>query len=619
VTRAASPPVADVPADGEPADGPRPAAARTRPVWVNQGLALLRRAGNRFSIWTGSLGALDTAVCMVYLACAFWLTQGLWPHPGSRALANNVNDQALIEWFLAHGVLFWKGDFSFVTTRLNSPQGVNLMSNASHILHGILMAPVTVLFGVAVSFAVLVGLNLAATAAGWYLVFARTLGLHRLAAFIGALLAGFGPGMISQSNSHLHITAQWLIPPIVATVIGITRARSRASLIRRSVLLAVLLSAQLLLGEEVLFLSALALAIFAVVYAIRRLRWTRTVLLRTIGGLAITGALTAIAIAYPVWVQFKGPQHTPNAPFSPDYYYADLKAFGMFSPLSIAGTADAARLSSGPTEFNTYLGLPLLLIVAVLVLWRWRSATVLAATVSGLVMFWLSLGPTVKYDTHETSFPSLYKPLANIPAVNSALPTRYALTLLPLIAVILAYALDKAFARGGIMRYAVPIAVIGALVPLAPKQMETTARLPVPLFISSGDWRQCVPEGGVLVPVPLPTPDNPDSMRWAAAADDAFGLPEGFFIGPYGAYGSTSVGVYPQPTSTMLAEVARTGVVPNIDNKTRDQAHADIRYWKASCVALAAQTCNLEPLRETLELLFGPGTVIQDTWTWKFT
>ena len=47
------------------------------------------------------------------------------------------------------------------------------MSNASHILHGVLMAPVTVLFGAAVSFALLVALNLAATAAGWYLLFAR--------------------------------------------------------------------------------------------------------------------------------------------------------------------------------------------------------------------------------------------------------------------------------------------------------------------------------------------------------------------------------------------------------------------------------------------------------------
>ena len=41
----------------------------------------------------------------------------------------------------------------------------------------------------------------------------------RGAAVVGGAVAGFGPGMISQSNAHLHITAQWLVPPIVWCVI----------------------------------------------------------------------------------------------------------------------------------------------------------------------------------------------------------------------------------------------------------------------------------------------------------------------------------------------------------------------------------------------------------------
>src|SRR4029079_644505 len=123
-------------------------------------------------------------------------------------------------------VLVWKGDFSLVTDRLNAPDGVNLMSNASHILHGVLMAPVTVLFGPGVSFAVLVALNLAATATGWYLLFARELRLHRGAAMVGGIFTGFAPGMIAQSNSHLHMPAQWLVPPIVWFVLRLTRART---------------------------------------------------------------------------------------------------------------------------------------------------------------------------------------------------------------------------------------------------------------------------------------------------------------------------------------------------------------------------------------------------------
>ena len=136
------------------------------------------------------------------------------------------------------------------------------MSNASHLLHGVLMAPVTVLFGAAVSFAVLVALNLAATAAGWYLLLVRGLRLRRGAALVGGVVTGFAPGMISQSNSHLHMTAQWLVPPIIWCVIRLTRVTTRRTTVTSGIWLGLLVAAQLLLGEEVLFLTALTAAIY---------------------------------------------------------------------------------------------------------------------------------------------------------------------------------------------------------------------------------------------------------------------------------------------------------------------------------------------------------------------
>ena len=163
---------------------------------------------------------------------------------------------------------------------------------------------------------------------------------------------------------------------------------------------------------------------------------------------------------------------------------------------------------------------------------------------------------------------------------------------------------------------AVPVAVAAALLPIAPVPLAATDRQPVPRFISSGAWRQCSPEGGVLVPVPLPTPKQPDAMRWAAAANVAFGIPEGFFIGPHGAGGKSSIGIYPQRTSQLLAAVATTGSVPEVDAATRAQARKDLEFWRADCVALA-RVRNEAALRETLEALLGPGTRIADTWTWK--
>ena len=138
----------------------------------------------------------------------------------------------------------------------------------------------------------------------------------------------------------------------------------------------------------------------------------------------------------------------------------------------------------------------------------------------------------------------------------------------------------------------------------------------MPQFITSGAWRECAPEGGVIVPVPLPTPGKPDAMRWPAAANAAFGIPEGFFIGPYAAGGRASIGTAPRPTSPVLARVAGTGLVPTIGSTHREQAGRDLAYWRAGCVVLDPQQRHQEPLRATLDQLLGPGERIAGSWVW---
>jgi hypothetical protein len=606
VSSTARQPVAD--------ETPTPTAATLAPA--HRRPAVVPDLVRRFADWWETPAALDLAICMVFVSISFWLTRGLWPDPTIRVIADNPNDQALIEWFLSHGVLVWTGDFSFVTDRLNSPDGVNLMANASHILHGVIMAPITALFGAPVSFALLVALNLSATAAGWYLLLARGLRLNRAGAVVAGLVAGFAPGMISQSNSHLHMTAQWLVPPIVWCVIRLTRVRTTRATAATGLALGALIGGQLLLGEEVLFLTALTLLLFSIVYVVRRPLWTRQVAPRFIAGAAIAAGFAFLLVAYPVSVQLYGAQHLNNAPFPPDYYFADVASYGVFSPLSIGGSPEAGQLSTSSAEYNTYLGLPVLLLCLALALWRWRSPVTPALSVTGIVMALLSFGPYITVNRHRTEWPGLYRMIQHVPIINGALPSRYALALIPLVGVFLAYAIDGASRRGGFLRVAVPIAVAAAILPAAPIPLGTTSRNPVPTFITSGAWRQCAPDGGVIVPVPLPGPEDPDLMRWPAAANAAFGIPQGFFIAPTGANGSAALGVWPRPTSQLLAEVARSGAVPAVDDGMKVQAQADLNYWKADCVALAHVNAEA-PLRMTLEALLGPGTPINGTWTWK--
>ncbi|WP_249714057.1 hypothetical protein [Rhizomonospora bruguierae] len=562
--------------------------------------------------------ALDAAVCLAYLAIAFWLASALWPDPHSRALADNAADQTLYEWFLAHDTRLFTGDFGFLTHRLNSPDGVNLLANTSVIALGALFTPVTLLFGAPVTFAVIAVASLAGTAAAWYLLLARSLRLHRAAALAGGAFCGFAPGMVSQNNSHLHMTAQWLVPAMVWCVLKLYRGgRPWVGL-----LLGLLVSAQVFIGEEVLFLTAITLLLVAVGYAAAAPGEALRAAPRFLLGGAIA-VLTALALlAYPLWFQFAGPQSVPNAPFSAEYYSADIVSYVTSSPLALFGSAQDARLATGAAEYNTFLGWPLLVLAAGLAIWllsRRATRPVVAAIVfASVVMAAFSLGPRVVIDGRRTEQWAPFSLIVDAPVVSAALPQRFALALIPLLGTLLALALHRALAHPSVLvRSGVPVLVLVALLPVVPRPLDGIDRAPVPQFISQGHWRQCVAEKGVLVPVPLPTPPEPWPMRWAAAAEGRFGLPEGFFIAPYGADGNASMGTYKQPTSQLLADVAAGKGVPEIVPEQRDQALADVRFWRASCLVLADGEPYGPDLKTALEGLFGPGQRLADAWYWK--
>ena len=67
-----------------------------------------------------------------------------------------------------------------------------------------------------------------------------------------------------------------------------------------------------------------------------------------------------------------------------------------------------------------------------------------ACAVAALVMATLSLGPRIVINGERTAIPGPYELLVGLPVVESALPMRFALAVIPLIATILALALDRA-------------------------------------------------------------------------------------------------------------------------------------------------------------------------------
>jgi hypothetical protein len=562
---------------------------------------------------------IDVLVGVLYVLAAGYVSMRLWPDPDARSLALNEPDRVLEEWFLAHGGLWWSGDFDLVSTRMNAPDGINLMANASLIMPSVVLALVTLVFGAPVSFLVLLMGNLVGVAVGWYLLLCRTLRLHRLAAFFAGLLCGFAPGMISQSMGHLSITSAVLVAPMVWCVVRLYRGiRPMAT----GVLLAALVVAQLFTGEEVLFLAALGLALFTAVYAVVDRRRAKQAARPLLTGLAVTALTAGALVAYALWVQFAGRQAVSGGPYRDfaSFYSMDVTSLVAVSPYAVLGDPATAINPPGPAEQNGFLGWPLLLAAVLAVVWLRRMALAWAAAGTALLALVLSLGPDITIGGEKTGLAGPYAVLARIPVVDAGLPCRIALAAVPPLALLLALAVHRALTERAGIRYVVLAAVPVVLLPLVPAPLPTGHRPPVPTFITEEYWLDCVEPGGVLVPVPLPTPTRPDTLRWAIAAHAWFSVPEGYFIGPYGGEGRASIGGYSRPTSGLLSKVAETGVVPPVGPEQRAQAAADVVYWKADCMVVAtgaAAVPHADELKLTLDALYGSGRQVADAWVWE--
>ncbi|GAB3956455.1 hypothetical protein GCM10027614_68720 [Micromonospora vulcania] len=270
----------------------------------------------------------DLAVGGLFLLAALWVTSRLWLDPSGRAASLYTGDPAQVQFFLAHSVrVVLHGEYPFYTEQFNYPDGVNLMANTAVLALGIPMVPVTLLFGPAVSFVVLVTLGLAGTAMAWYAMLSRQLVRTPLAAAAGGWFCGFSPAMLSHASWHPNIINQFLLPFIVWRVLALTRSQRP---VRDGALLALLVSAQAFINEEILLFTALACGVFLLaVLAQEPARWSAAWRPLAVG-LAACALLAGALLAYPLYVQFAGPMAYHGLSDAVQDYGNDVAAF--FAP-----------------------------------------------------------------------------------------------------------------------------------------------------------------------------------------------------------------------------------------------------------------------------------------------
>ncbi|MEU5945592.1 hypothetical protein ABZ793_08520 [Micromonospora sp. NPDC047465] len=573
----------------------------------------------------GAYVLLGVLVCLNY-----------WVDVQNRVSSHLPTDHSWFEWLFSHGAYSVRHlENPLFTARQNAPDGVNMMANTSLLGVTLPLAPLTMLLGPQVMYALYLGAALAATAGTSYWVLSRHLVRSRAAAFVGGAFLGFAPGIVHHANGQPNFVSNFLLPLIVLRVFRLGEpGRWR----RNGVVLGLLVAYQIFINEEMLLLTALACLVAVVAYAVMRPARTRAVAGTFAAALGVGGGLALVLTAYPIWFQFNGPQSYRGLQGGVFHNWGeDLAAFVTFARDTVAGD-EAVEKTIGLTEQNTWFGWPLVLLslVALVLLVR-RSLAARIVAVLVVVFTVASIGPKVRLNgvETETDGPWSYIP-DDLPLVEMMMPTRLALVVGAAVGVLLALAWD-AVARdgrppvpaprvgddttGGVgprRRWLRPVgyaAVALAVLPLVPRPLPAQPVEPPPHFITAGGWRPYVPAGRTLVPVPIPSNVHGlPTLRWSALTQHAFPIPGGYFIGP-NELGEGVFGAPNRPTSTLVYTTMDSGEVPPLTDENRRQAVEDLRFWKASVVVLGAHPRETV-LRELMTALIGPPQRVDDVWLW---
>ncbi|MEW2374821.1 hypothetical protein AB0883_01775 [Micromonospora sp. NPDC047812] len=578
----------------------------------------------------------DVMAIGAYVLLGVFVCLNYWVDVQNRVSSHLPTDHSWFEWLFSHGAYSVRHlENPLFTERQNAPDGVNMMANTSLLGVTLPLAPLTMLLGPQVMYALYLGGALAATAGTSYWVLSRHLVRSRAAAFVGGAFLGFAPGIVHHANGQPNFVSNFLLPLIVVRVLRLGEpGRWR----RNGVVLGLLVAYQIFINEEMLLLTALACLVVVLAYAIMRPARTRAVAGTFAAALGVGGALALLLTAYPIWFQFNGPQSYRGLQGGVFHSWGeDLAAFVTFARDTVAGD-EAVEKTIGLTEQNTWFGWPLVLLsVVALVLLVRRSFAARILAVLVVVFTVASIGPKVRINGVETETDGPWAYVSDdLPLVEMMMPTRLALVVAAALGVLLALAWDTVAgygrppvpapragddavdAAGPRRRWLRPVgyaAVALAVLPLFPRPLPAQPVDPPPHFITAGGWRPYVPEGRTLVPVPIPSNVHGlPTLRWSALTQHAFPVPGGYFIGP-NELGEGVFGAPNRPTSTLVYSTMDKNAVPALTEENRRQAVEDLRFWRASVVVLGAHPREAA-LRELMTALIGPPQRVDDVWLW---
>jgi hypothetical protein len=362
-----------------------------------------------------------------YLVLSIVMWWGAWSTHPTSVTSCSCGDASLFLWFLewpAYAIAH--GHNPFYSTAMFHPAGIDLLSNTSVLAVGIVLAPVTWLFGpiATMNVASTLGPALSALAMFWLL---RRWVSWTPAAFLGGLLFGFSPFLlVNVAGGHLMTSVLVLVPLIVACLDEMLVTQERSAL-RSGVILGVLVALQFFISTEVLMITAICSVAGLVVLGVAAAVADRDALLRRVPhaarSLGTTAVVAAILLAYPVWFALDGPAHLSGLvwptliPGAGGISLSNLWHLnfqnGLRDVMQIAGGYEGPALPQAE-----YLGLGIFIVLTGgLVIWR-KDRRLWFLAVMGAVGVVLSLGVNVHHWVP-------WELLLHVPIIQNIIPARF--------------------------------------------------------------------------------------------------------------------------------------------------------------------------------------------------
>jgi len=530
-------------------------------------------------------------------------------------------------WALPHlANLFFSG-------MVNVPQGANLLSNTSGTLVGVVLSPVTWLWGPVTATNVALTLAPAVSAWGCWLAL-RPLVSWKPSAIPAALVYGYSSAMLSAlAFAHVSVTVL-VVPPLLFTTLHEIVVRQEKSPRRDGLALAALMVVQFLISPEVLMMCMLFAGVGLLVCAGVGWRQVRERSAHAGPALAIGFSVAAALLAYPTWFGLAGSQSVSGvlfaiAPLSgvPLSGFLFPGHFNSFANSYVRFGGYTGRIGAPPN----YLGPGLMMeAVASVVLARRRPLVWLLLLLGALVM-WISLGAYLF--GAPRSWERIWLPwryLSDLPVLKEILPAQFAPFISLFLAMLLACGLDavRRYLTGGATwaspRDNVVSALATAIVALAALG-PVFATFDVPFTVVPAQvppWMSGVePElasGTVLLTVPFAVSGSPAPMLWQAVSGMHFRLAGAAMKTPDAHGGPVGQGA-PGSARRIMSDLTLFGTPQPIGTRAQVAAvRRALRDWHVNEVVIDGLSRDPTYASGFLTMVFGRAPSIDHSaWVWK--